>query len=300
MIDDSRLEISTTLTVAYYLLYVDLRLHISYSVIAFRWSLSLVVRRCTLTITITGRFDYNGGTPYEHGGLPISINLSHWIKGYQNGRFMNAPACNFVLVHTAMGITLNIMMALSMIKPSWRRKYGKYFFTLAFVMGVHMIPAAIKSKTTLSRESSTFFSVSTVIFALWGFTTLHHYGEDPARAERHLLIQYFGIFLPIWTIIGCGEILITANEMLSRMKTGVWRDYGYTLDSRFGNSVYDQLPESVGRSVFFVWAAIVWLWWPMTLIIIDTEAHRGARVPAKLPTNYVAPKTTCPPKTVLQ
>ena len=89
------------------------------------------------------QFDKNGDSDYEKGGLTGSINLVYWVNGFQSSK-LHSPACNFLLVHIAFGVTVLVMMAMSLVKTAWRRKYGNYFFTFAILLSVHTIPAAWK------------------------------------------------------------------------------------------------------------------------------------------------------------
>ncbi|GFH49876.1 hypothetical protein CTEN210_06352 [Chaetoceros tenuissimus] len=68
------------------------------------------------------QFDKNGDSDYEKGGLTGSINLVYWVNGFQSSK-LHSPACNFLLVHIAFGVTVLVMMAMSLVKTAWRRKY---------------------------------------------------------------------------------------------------------------------------------------------------------------------------------
>jgi hypothetical protein len=216
------------------------------------------------------QFDPNGDSAYEKGGLTGSINLAYWIKGFDSSR-LHSPACNFLLVHIAFGATVLVMMALSLIKTSWRRKYGKWFFTFAILLGVHTIPAALGMNPVPLRFLFTFTCVWVITAAIFGFKTLHHYDEDPVKAEKHLLIEYSLVTLGAYGA-GFAEFTGIFLKIKYRLAHGEWRQYVPDApDPKFGHSLYDLLPEKVGLTFFFVWVTVFWFWWPIKLTEIDTK-----------------------------
>lgn len=68
-------------------------------------------------------FDDQGTDAYDARGLGGSINLEQWVEGFRSSK-LHSPACNFLLVHIAFGITVLVMMALTIYNVAWRRKYG--------------------------------------------------------------------------------------------------------------------------------------------------------------------------------
>lgn len=214
------------------------------------------------------QFNAQGDTPYEKGGLTGSINLEHWISGY-NGSKLRSPACNFLLVHIAFGITVLIMMALSLIKKSWRKKYGYYFFTFAICLAVHSVPAALMMPQLPLRILFTFTCAWVFAAAVFGFITLRNYDEDPEKAERHLLIEYGLISFGAYGA-GFAEFTGIAAKIRFRLAEGYWTSYGDSPDPRFGHTVYNLLPEKYGMTFFFVFISIYWFYWPIKLVEIDT------------------------------
>lgn len=214
-------------------------------------------------------FDADGDTAYEKGGLTGSINLAYWVKGYESSK-LHSPACNFLLVHIAFGSTVLIMMALSLIKTAWRKKYGYYFFTSALLLGVHTIPAAWKMGSPFTKYAFTFTSVYVIIASLFGYRTLKFYDTDPVKHEKHLLIEYSVVTFGAYGA-GFAESIGILKKFMFKAETGAFKVYPTTPDPLFGHSVYDILPEKVGMTIFFAWAAVFWFWWPIKLLEIDTN-----------------------------
>lgn len=220
------------------------------------------------------QFNPNGDTPYEKGGLTGSINLEYWIPGFKSSK-LRSPACNFLLVHVAFGSTVLIMMALSLIKTAWRKKYGKWFFSFTICLAVHTVPAAMMMPAIPLRILFTFTCVWCFASAVWGFFTLRDYDKDPVKAEKELVIQYGLITLGAYGA-GFAEFTGIGSKVKYRLATGEWRQYlidGQNLPSPlFGHTFYDKLPERVGMTFFFVFIAIFWFWWPIKLLKIDTSS----------------------------
>uniref|UniRef100_A0A7S2EHE4 Uncharacterized protein n=1 Tax=Trieres chinensis TaxID=1514140 RepID=A0A7S2EHE4_TRICV len=235
------------------------------------WLVFLVVWNFT-KVPYYIQFDANGDDPYEVGGITGSINMIHWFDGFDSSR-LHSPACNFLLVHISFGSTVLIMMALTLVKTTWRRKYGKWFFTFAILLGVHTIPAALGMNQFPLRVLFTFACVYVIVSALFGFRTLKHYDEDPIKSEKHLLIEYILITIGAYGA-GFAEFTVLFFKIKHRLENGEWRSYPNYPDPKFGHSLYDQLPEKVGMTIFFVWFAVFWFFWPIKLLGIDT------RVPA--------------------
>mmetsp|Transcript_11805 Transcript_11805/g.17596 ORF Transcript_11805/g.17596 Transcript_11805/m.17596 type:complete len:284 (+) Transcript_11805:143-994(+) len=226
------------------------------------------------------QFDYDGDSDYEKGGLAGSINLAYWIDGFESSK-LHSPACNFLLVHIAFGSTVLIMMALTMIKTSWRRKYGNYFFTFAILLGVHTLPAAWTMGYSPDGPSTkpflkylfTFTCVWCIVAALFGYRTLKNYDKDPAAAEKALAIEYGLITLGAYGA-GFAEFTGIASKFMYKMEHGVFKTYP-ELDPLFGHSFYDIIPEKYGMTIFFAWVAIIWFWWPIKLLQPDLNVGEG-------------------------
>ena len=219
-------------------------------------------------------FDANGDRPYEKSGLTGSINLYHWVKGFQSTK-LHSPACNFLLVHIAFGATVLIMMALTMIKTAWRKKYGNYFFTFSILLAVHTIPAAWEMNTAFTKYLFTFTCVWVITASLFGYRTLKNYDQDPVAAEKALAWEYGLITLGAYGA-GFAESIGILNKFVFRSENGYFEDFGDTPDPKFGTSLYDLLPERVGLTFFFVWMGIFAFWWPIKLLVIDTNTDATA------------------------
>lgn len=215
------------------------------------------------------QFNADGDTPYEKSGLAGSINLAYWISGFNSSK-LRSPPCNFLLVHIAFGCTVLIMMALSLIKKSWRKKYGYYFFTFAICLAIHSVPACLMMPPLPLRILFTVTCVWVFIASIYGFKTLYNYDQDPEKAERHLLIEYGLVTLGAYGA-GFAEFTGIAAKIKFRLLEGYWKTYGDTPDPRFGHTLYNLLPEKYGMTFFFVFISIFWFWWPIKIVEIDTS-----------------------------
>ena len=221
-------------------------------------------------------YDKDGDSDYEKAGLGGSINLEKWVDGYQGSK-LHSPPCNFLLVHIGFGSTVLIMMAMTMVKPAWRRKYGYYFFTFAILLGLHTIPAAWTmgwqpdgpSTKAAFKYIFTFTCVYCIIAALFGFRTLKNYDKDPVAAEKALAIEYGLITFAAYGA-GFAEFQGIAVNFMHKSETGSFKSYPDP-DLLFGHSIYDILPEKVGMTIFFAWVAIFWFWWPIKLLQPDLD-----------------------------
>lgn len=215
------------------------------------------------------QFDPLGTTEYDKGGLTGSINLYYWLDGFRSSK-LHSPACNFLLVHMAFGSTVLVMMALSLIKTSWRRKYGWYYFTCSILLAVHTVPAAMGMNKKPLQILFTFTCVWVFVSAVFGYRTLKNYDKDPVKAEKELLIEYSLITLGAYGA-GFAEFTGIGAKIKYRLAEGVWKTYGDLPDPKFGHSVYDLLPEKVGMTIFFAWMAAVWFYVPIKILKIDTR-----------------------------
>lgn len=134
-------------------------------------------------------FDSNGDSDYEKGGLTGQINLHYWIKGYTSAK-LHSPACNFVLVHVAIGSTVLIMMAMTLVKQAWRRKYGYYFFSFAILLGTHTLPASWVMPQLPLRILFLCTCALVMVNGALGLRTLANYERDPVKAEKDLAMEY--------------------------------------------------------------------------------------------------------------
>ena len=223
------------------------------------------------------QFDMDGDSDYEKGGLTVSINLVYWLDGFESTK-LHSPPCNFILVHQAVGSTVLIMMALTLVKTAWRKKYGNYFFTFAILLGLHAIPACWTvgwnpdgpSTKKFMQYLFTITCLACIVTGLLGYRTLKNYDKDPVAAEKTLAVLY-GLITLFAYGAGFAELLTSIGKnLLFKAEHGYFKSYP-DLDPLFGNSIYDKLPEKVGMTFFLVWAAIFWFWWPIKLLQPDLD-----------------------------
>lgn len=210
---------------------------------------------------------YMAFNPNTDPPLPSSINLQYIIEGFK-GTMLRAPPCNFLLLHIAFGSTVLIMMALSLVKPAWRKKYGKYFFSFTLCLGIHTFPAAVNTPSPALRFLFTFTCFFVSIPAMYGFKTLHDYDKDPIQAEKHLFIEYCLITFGAYGA-GFAEFTGLAIKFIYRFRNGEYQDFGNKPDPLYGKLIYSKLPEKYGLTLFFIFTAIVWIYWPLKILDID-------------------------------
>lgn len=214
-------------------------------------------------------FRADGDTPYEQGGLTLSINLVHWIDGFQSSK-ITSPACNYQLLHIALGCTILLMMSLALIKPAWRRLYGKWYFSFALCYSVHQFADALMTPLPPLKILFTGTCILCFVCARKGFKTLELYDQDPVKAEKDLLTFYGCI-----AFSACAEFIEEATgifrKVMYRLDAGEWKQYPTAPSPMFGNTLYDWFPERAGMTVFFIFIFVVWFWWPIKLLSIDTK-----------------------------
>ena len=195
-------------------------------------------------------------------------------QGY-HGTKSRAPACNFLLVHNALGITVLIMVALSIIKREWRKKYAVPFFCFTIFLGLHTLPATLLQDDKFMLIVFTATCLYVIAAAICGLFTLRNYDQDPAKGDRELAWEYgiitFGAFGA-----GFAEILTIYANFAFHSAHGYYKVFNNNEPHKmFGKTVYDALPERVGMTLFLMWVVVVWLAWPMILLKIDSKP-RGA------------------------
>ena len=208
-------------------------------------------------------FNNDGDIAYNDHGIELSINLGHWIKGYRSAK-MRTPACNFILVHAALGLTILFMMILTLLHKEWRNKYCRPFFCFAILEGFHALPASLINDAGLA-PLFLFACVALIGSGVWGLKTNLEYAQDPTKAEKHLLIQY-----TIITVINSFAAFLETPNIIKALKThdqtGVWKDYGDEPHRLVGHTLYDTLPEKVGMTFFLGFCFAVWFIWPLYLL----------------------------------
>lgn len=213
-------------------------------------------------------FGNDGNSTYNDHGIELSINLGHWIKGFRSSK-MRTPPCNFLLVHAALGITVVIMMVLTLIRKAWRKKYCKPFFIFAILEGIHAIPASLVNDAGLTPLF--LFACALLIGSgVWGLKTNQEYDHDPSKAEKNLLIQY-----SIVAGVNSAAAFLETPKIIEAFKyhdeNGVWKNFGDAPHKSFGHTLYDTLPEKVGMGVFLIFCTTVWFIWPLLLLNVEKE-----------------------------
>lgn len=260
---------------------------ITKGIIAF---LSIVLLWNVTKLPFYMSFNNDGNVAYNEHGIELSINLGHWIKGYRSAK-MRTPACNFILVHAALGVTILFMMILTLIRKEWRKRYCKPFFWFAIVEGIHSLPASIINDAGLAP----LFLLACALLigcGVWGLKTNHEYAQDPAKAEKNLLIQYSVI-----TLINSFAAFLETPNIIKAFKNhsqdGVWNDYGDGPHRLAGHTLYDTLPEKFGMTIFLGFSLAVWFIWPLYLVNIknaksDDDDHDDGLVGETTPLNWTA------------
>jgi hypothetical protein len=220
-------------------------------------------------------FGNDGNVSYDSHGIELSINMGHWVKGYRSKK-MRTPACNFILVHAALGITIVFMMIFTLIKKSWRKRYCKPFFWFAIIEGVHALPASLINDAGLTPLF--LFACALLIgMGSWGLVTEKRYFENEARAEKNLLIQYIVV-----TIVNCFAAFLETPNIISALKSksadGTFLNYGDEPHRLVGHTLYDALPEKVGMTIFLGFTFVVWFIWPLLLLQIPHQSEENDRV----------------------
>jgi hypothetical protein len=182
---------------------------------------------------------------------------------------LRAPACNFLLVHVAAGITVLVMMALSIIRREWRKKYAFPFFCFSIFLGVHTIPASLLADDMSMRIIFTVTCIYVIIAAIFGFFTLKNYDKDPVKGDKHLAWEYgiitFGAFGA-----GFAEGLGIHAKFVFHKANGFYEEFNNgEPHAMWGKTIYSALPEKVGMTVFLIWVAAVWFAWPLIILKIQ-------------------------------
>jgi hypothetical protein len=185
---------------------------------------------------------------------------------------LRAPACNFLLVHVAAGTTVLVMMALSVIRKEWRRKYAVPFFCFSIFLGLHTLPAALLMDDDFTYYLFTATCLWVIASAICGFFTLKNYDRDPAKADRQLAWQYGLITLGAFGA-GFAESIGIYAKVVSYEENGHWETFGDKPHVKFGKTLYNALPEKVGMTVFLVWVAVVGFAWPLWLLKVDSNPN---------------------------
>jgi hypothetical protein len=192
-------------------------------------------------------------------------------KGFHSTK-LRAPACNFLLLHVAAGITVLVMMALSVIKKEWRRKYAVPFFCFSIFLGAHTLPAALLMDDWFTFILFTATCLWVIALAICGFFTLRNYDKDPVKGDKELAWEYGLITLGAFGAGFAESFGIHAKYMFYKTE-GYWEVFNNDEPHEvWGKTVlYSVLPERFGMTVFLVWVAAVWFAWPLVLLKIDSN-----------------------------
>ena len=178
---------------------------------------------------------------------------------------------NFMAFHCTLGITLLGMSCLAMTNKVYRLKYGKVFFLITIVHGIHTLPASVINDNPFLVVLFVVACVLEAILAVWGLNVLGTYAKDPAGSDVKLYQQYLGI-----TCINAAAAVLEApqiNKALAfKAENGYFKTY---YDDKahpkwFGNTIYDLLPEKVGFGLTVAAICGFWILWPIMLVSIDS------------------------------
>ena len=224
-------------------------------------------------------FDRNGDDYYDKLGLEGSINLVHWIhsNGGYHGSKLKTPAINFLLLHVVIGITLLILIALTLINSAWRRQYGYVTYTFAILLGGHTLPAAIASDVPWMRWVFTITCIYVIATAVLGFRTLSNYDKTPVLGEKYLAIQHYVIAFGAWGA-GFAELFGIMKNVSGKAESGTWPTHGEGPHPLSGTTIYNHVPEQVGWTMCGIIIAVMWVAWPMYLLKVDTQAETSNHV----------------------
>lgn len=198
---------------------------------------------------------------YVSHGLEGSINLGHWVEGY-HGTKLKTPAINFLAVHNVVGITVLMMMAFSLVRPTLRRRFGLPFFGFAILLGAHTLPAAWMMDGAFRKYLFTATCVMVIGAALFGLVVLRRYERYQPSSEKYLLIAYSLITLGAYGA-GFAEFYQIGSNTIARLRSGIWPDFGPLPHDLTGLTPYDRFPEAIGFTVFALWIGIVWVVLPL-------------------------------------
>ena len=203
-------------------------------------------------------------------GLYATINLVQWIKsdgGYQ-GNKLSCPAISFFLIHIMIGITVLMLIAMTFIFPTWRRKYGYWTFSFGIALGVHTMPAALQHPLWLPFGFTCAYVIAT---SLLGFRTLRLYDRNPRLCERHLEIEHYVVAFGAWGA-GFAEIFLGIIPNIKKHgKTGKWPLAKLPGPSeKFGDTLYDIMSEEFALKVFLGLIIVFWVIVPMHMLQVDT------------------------------
>jgi hypothetical protein len=178
---------------------------------------------------------------------------------------MRSCPWNFLLLHSVLGITILIMMILTLLNKKWRRKYCVPFFWFGIIEGIHAFPICYINDSKM-RMLFILACFLLVIPGIWGLHTNKTYAKNPERAEKHLLIQYIlltitnaaGGVLEMPRIIGAFKYHSEHNE---------WESFGDKPHKKVGNTPFDKYGPSkeIWLVIFVLYCVAVGIFWPLSL-----------------------------------
>ena len=204
---------------------------------------------------------------------------------------MRSCPWNFLLLHSILGITILIMMILTLLNKKWRKKFCVYFFYFGIVEGIHAFPICYINDSPM-RMLFILACFLLVIPSIWGLHTNKTYAKNPEKAEKHLLIQYtiltvtnaFGGVLEMPRIVRALNYHSQHNE---------WESFGDKPHRSVGNTFFDKYGprKEIGLLIFVLYCVAVGILWPLSLTLKarnDQTLLPSIRVP---PTNLKYPIT---------
>ncbi len=185
----------------------------------------------------------------------------------------HTPPYQYLLIHTAVGLTILAMMILSLINRKWRKKYCVYFFIFAIVEGLHALPASLVQDSQGLIIFFTILCMALIGVGGWGLYTNKTYDQDPTKAAKNLDIQY-SIITFINALATIVELLIIFQSFKAKNANGgVFVDYGDEPHPIFGHTLYDLIPLGVGKAIFYGFVISVWFIWPLYLLNIHQPQY---------------------------
>jgi hypothetical protein len=177
---------------------------------------------------------------------------------------------NFMAFHCTLGITILGMSVLAMTNKMYRKTYGKVFFLITIVHGLHTLPASVINDSTFLVVLFAAACILEALLSVWGLNVLASYNKDPAGSDDKLSKQYLGI-----TCINAAAAVLEVpqiNKALAfKAENGYFQAYYENKHHpRFGNTIYDLLPEKVGFGLTIAAICGFWIVWPIMLVSIDS------------------------------
>lgn len=187
---------------------------------------------------------------------------------------MRTPACNFILVHCTVGITILSMSVMAMTNRNFRKNYCVPFFAFTIFHSFQTAPASWINDAGFMP----LFMVACLLqgaMAVWGLQTRKTYDQDPAKADKELHLQY-GVITFINAAAAFLEVPNIMKAFGHKNQTGEWNVIKEGPHDLYGNTPYDLFPEKVGVAFFVIFTTCVWFLWPLMLAKVDLLPSKKA------------------------